>query len=99
MPRAWEEHWPLAENAKEDEVTFRNHMLQTIGNLTLLTQALNTTESNAAWPVKKHALIKYSKLLMNSHVQFEEVWDEKAILKRSRLIAERAKLLWPRPQA
>jgi hypothetical protein len=99
MPQAWQEHWPLSEDAKEEEVEFRDHMLQTIGNLTLLTQELNATESNGPWTKKKPALIQYSKLLMNSHVQCEEVWDEKVIMKRSALIAEKAKLLWPRPQA
>ncbi len=74
-------------------------MIQTIGNLTLLTQQLNSTESNGPWKLKKGALLKYSKLLMNSHVQDEEVWDEKAIMKRGMLIAEKAKLLWPRPQS
>jgi len=99
MPQAWQEHWLLNEDANEDEAAFRNHMLQTIGNLTLLTQELNATESNGPWTKKKRALIQYSKLLMNSHLQCEEVWDEKAIMKRSALIAEKAKLLWPRPQA
>jgi len=72
-------------------------MLQTLGNLTLLTQELNSTESNAPWTTKKEALIKYSKLLMNSHVQGEQTWDETAILRRGTLIAEKAKLIWPRP--
>lgn len=97
MPQAWQEHWPLGDGAPEEQAQNRNHVVQTIGNLTLLTRELNATESNGPWMVKKSALLRYSKLLMNSRVQCEEEWDEKAIMKRSKLIAEKAKLIWPRP--
>lgn len=98
MPNAWEEHWPLPEGAQEDAAKLRNGAVQTIGNLTLLTQVLNSTQSNGPWKLKKGALLQYSKLLMNSHVQDAEVWDEAAIVKRGMSIAAKAIQLWPRPQ-
>ena len=99
MPQSWLEHWPLPDGGGEDKDDLRNHMVQTIGNLTLLTQELNSTESNGPWTKKKPALIKYSKLLMNSRVQSEDTWDEKAIMKRGMLIAEMARQTWQKPQA
>lgn len=51
MPRQWHSNWPAC--ASEDLRLKRNGVILTLGNLTLLTQALNTAVRNSAWAVKK----------------------------------------------
>jgi hypothetical protein len=78
LPRDWIEHWALPggadgmtdseliDAAEDDPRAFatetRNHALQTMGNLTILMQALNTAQSNSAWKDKKPELMKHSLL-------------------------------------
>jgi hypothetical protein len=74
----------------------RNTMLQTFGNLTILTQPLNSSVSNSAWTEKKPELLRHSLLPINQQLQDVTVWDEAAIKKRSDELFKRALKLWPR---
>ena len=50
MPKQWEEHWPLTKgNSSPDE---RNEAIKSIGNMLLLSQALNTHIRNREFKVK-----------------------------------------------
>jgi hypothetical protein len=78
LPRDWIEHWPLPDGARgltmeelwtadaNDPLAAatraRNVALQTFGNLTILTQALNSAASNSAWAAKKPELLRHSLL-------------------------------------
>jgi hypothetical protein len=89
LPRDWIEHWPLpdgfegmndselADAADDDPRAFatevRNRILQTMGNLTILMQALNTAQSNSAWKDKKPELMKYSLLPINQDLHDVEI--------------------------
>lgn len=113
LPQQWVENWPLPDGSRglagtelwaADEVdsrrvaSARRHAaLQTFGNLTILTQALNSATSNAAWEDKKPELLRHSLLPINLHLQESAVWDEEAIERRARRLLERALGLWPRP--
>lgn len=97
MPRKWRENWPPPDGEGKDAADLRDHIIHTVGNLTLLTQELNSAQSNAAWPEKKDALLQHSVLTMNRRLQSEEVWNEKAILVRGMTIAALATKIWPRP--
>jgi len=56
MPVWWnEDKWPLPSGISEEE---RNILVNTIGNLTLVTQPLNSSMSNSGWEVKRKALQK-----------------------------------------
>lgn len=112
MPQAWLAHWPLPGGMKgldamevltaaEDDPAAaatkrRNQLLQTFGNLTILTQGLNSAISNSAWPIKKPELLTKSLLPINSVLYAIDVWNEDAIQARGKDLANRALTLWPR---
>ncbi|MFP2956443.1 DUF262 domain-containing protein [Myxococcus sp. 1LA] len=113
LPQSWIEHWPLQGGVKglppdelwdtdSDEPRVvasrrRNSLLQTMGNLTILTQALNSTTSNAAWTMKKPKILGASLLPINQQLHDYEGWDETTIEKRGKALLEKALKLWPRP--
>ena len=74
----------------------RNSLLQTIGNLTILTQALNSSVSNSAWEVKAPALSQASLLPINLQLHGVKTWDEATIEQRSDDLYSRAIKIWPR---
>lgn len=74
----------------------RNAALQTFGNLTMLTQALNSAASNSSWPEKKIELLRHSLLPINQQLHEVCTWDEDAISDRGTALLEKALKLWPR---
>jgi len=98
MPQEWYKNWPLPENADGEQEEFRNHMIHTFGNLSLVTSKLNPSLSNAAWPEKRNALSEHSALVMNRLLQQHDEWNEKLILLRSKQMLQVALKLWPRPE-
>jgi uncharacterized protein with ParB-like and HNH nuclease domain len=113
LPQQWIEHWPLpsgaeglkgadlwAENADPELVAAtrrRNAALQTFGNLTILTQALNSSVRNSAWSTKKPEIMKSSLLPINQILHAHESWDEETIEVRGKELFHRAKQIWPAP--
>ncbi len=113
MPQSWIENWPLPDGSKgltweeiskldsEDPRIIvnkqRDSILQTLGNLTILTQPLNSAVSNSAWEIKKPQLLQSSLLPINQQLYSVNVWDEKAIANRGKETFERAKLIWLAP--
>jgi hypothetical protein len=111
LPQNWLEHWPLASgeagltheqlwDAQPDDpraaaTRRRNAALHTFGNLTILTQELNSTVSNSAWPVKKPELLRSSLLPINQQLHEFAVWDEDSIQQRGKALLERALRIWP----
>ena len=49
MPRGWRTHWDPEPKLSPDAAAERDHRVNTIGNLTLLTRRLNGTLSNRPW--------------------------------------------------
>jgi len=104
LPQHWGQHWPLppADNGSiEDLEATRNHMLHTIGNLTLVNGRLNPALSNGAWEVKRPELAKHSVLHLNKELvdEWPETWGEYEIRQRSALLAERVCSIWEGPGA
>ena len=101
MPQTWADDWPLdVEPSDRFEATVqRNHALHTIGNLTLVTQPLNSKVSNGPWPKKREALAEHSVLHLNKATNLlaadDGEWDEAAIEQRGRRLAELAAEVWP----
>lgn len=112
LPQNWIEHWPLQDgskgltgvelwtaepqDAKVVATRRRNTALQTFGNLTIITQALNSAASNSAWPEKKAELLRHSLLPINQQLHNLDAWDEEAISDRAEVLLKRALELWPR---
>ena len=103
LPQSWEAHWPLPNNIDEHEAQHkRNQLVHTLGNLTLVTQRLNSRASNAPWKRKSKTLKDHSVLLLNRRLLDESgevAWDEQTILSRSRRIAALVAVVWPGPNS
>jgi hypothetical protein len=80
-------------------IAHRNRLKETIGNLTLLTQPLNSSVSNGPYQAKRKALMKHSLLVLNREITKHESWDEDIIVSRSRDLFGTAKLIWRMPMA
>lgn len=112
MPQQWIENWPLSDGSKGmtflelfnadkkdpgvKATMERNAALQTMGNLTILTQPLNSAVKNYAWEKKKPELLRHSLLPINQQLHDIDIWDEATIQKRSYELFQRALKLWPR---
>ncbi|MBE3040828.1 MAG: DUF262 domain-containing protein, partial [Chloroflexi bacterium] len=113
LPQGWLGNWPLpsgdkgmtweemslaeADDPRAIATKSRDAALQTIGNLTILTQGLNSSVSNANWSSKKPELLKASLLPINQQLHGYDTWDEDAIQKRGKELFSRATEIWPPP--
>jgi hypothetical protein len=102
MPSAWRNHWPApaqTESATDQDETAeerRDRIIHSFGNLTILTQALNSGVRDSPFEDKRLEITK-SLLLLNAYFRDVTNWDETAILVRGRQLFEFAKTIWPRP--
>ena len=104
MPQGFKpEEWPypsgdtLDEKEKESR---RLTLLHSLGNLTLLTQPLNSEVSNGPFRAKRPEITKQSLLILNSYFQRfpdNDRWDEDRILERGTQLAESALRMWEYP--
>lgn len=95
--------WPLHCDPKDEPAVdaarrARRDVLHKIGNLTLLTQKLNSSVSNGAWSKKVDDILTHSPLNLNRPFKNVAKWGEAAIEQRSRDLFEVALKVWPRPQ-
>lgn len=98
MPQRWKENWPL-QGSLPDVREKREALLHTFGNLTLVTEKLNPSLSNAGWSKKRSALQQHSALALNRQLLINEAWDENSIRQRNSQIADIALRVWPRELA
>lgn len=99
MPQGWQRHWPL-DGAVQDE---RDRRVQTLGNLTLVTQSLNSRVSNAPWDSiggKRTALNEHTSLLMTRRIveSSPTLWDDDDIEARTRKLTDAILEIWPAPE-
>lgn len=99
MPKKWYNNWtnPKEPFSKED----RDRLLLTLGNLTIITQALNASIRDANWAMKKKGsnnkggLKSYSQgIEILSSFLDENKWDEVQIVGRAQFLAEKAVEIW-----
>lgn len=62
----------------------RDALILSIGDLTILSEALNPALSNQNWSVKKPEIMKYSLLPINQLLHNQDVWTEETIQARSK---------------
>ena len=114
LPQAWESsgHYPIPDMTDAQRIE-RNRTLHTFGNLTLLTQALNSSASNGPFHItvdpitgevlegKRRKIAANSLLKMNAYFQAlaETSWDEAAISTRAENLFIQALKVWARPVA
>ncbi len=109
LPQNWEKdgHYPI-EGMDESLRLARQRAIQTFGNLTLLTQPLNSSVSNGPFQdyekngksvTGKRTGFLGSLLVMNSYFQSPTMtqWAEAEIAARGAKLFDQAKTVWPRP--
>lgn len=95
MPIKWEQHWRKS-SLSDDAVQKRRNRVKTIGNLTLVTQSLNSTLKHHAWMKKRRNLKKFSTLPMTiDYVELDD-WNEVTIENRGKNLAKEIVKAWPR---
>ncbi len=99
-PQQWQENWPLRPGEDESR---RNQLVQTLGNLTLLTSRLNTGMSNYPWlgeRSKREALREHSLLRLTDNVldAAGDDWDTAKIEQRTVELIEQILRIWPVPE-
>jgi hypothetical protein len=115
LPEEWMEQWLLPNGnrdvtlferfdnsrATEDvEATEkRDRAKHTFGNLTLLTQPLNSSVSNSAFEIKKPEIVRNSALALNRYFHEPESWDETNITERGEALFAHAFGRWPYPHS
>ncbi len=103
LPVTWEEHWPLQNDTGEPieygnpNYREREAAIHTLGNLTVVTDALNKSLSNLPFKEKKAKLVEHSNLTLNHRIAKREDWDESAIRERGEELAMLAYAVWPMP--
>jgi hypothetical protein len=84
------------EEALTEAVRSRNILVDSLGNLTLLNEYLNPAASNGSLALKLKEY-RHSVLRLNRYFDKTSEWDEAAIRKRGRLLAETLCRAYPRP--
>jgi len=97
-------HWPLPcdskdEKAIEEAMNARRRVIHGIGNLTLLTQKLNSSISNGPWGEKVKEILRYTRMNLNHSLSAVDQWSEESIKDRAGKLFARALAIWPRPPA
>lgn len=83
---------------KEKEASIaRDLIIQGIGNLTLLSQPLNSSVSNGPWLIKRQEIGKHSLLALNKSIVAIDDWNETAIASRASRLLTDAVRIWPGP--
>jgi hypothetical protein len=115
LPQDWLEYWPLrdgrtgmnwqelssapADDERAISTRKRDQLLQSMGNLTILSQPLNSSISNKPWSEKKEEILKASLLPINQLLHGLDSWDEDSILSRGEALYQKAINIWKRPPA
>lgn len=97
MPQQWRLNWD--DGADEAAAAERDHLIHTLGNLTLVTQGLNSSLSNGAWEAKRAALDATTGLLTTRDVlrDHPDAWTDGDIRERTAALAEEILDIWPAP--
>ncbi|URK88565.1 HNH endonuclease family protein [Rhizobium sp. RCAM05350] len=96
------EYYSAFSNSVEDgsltgKIARRRRIVDSFGNLTLLTRPLNSSVSNGPYDGKRTALLEHSLLVLNKEVTVNEKWSEDVITERGRSLFATAKTIWKLP--
>jgi hypothetical protein len=103
MPRKWQTNWPLQDGVQDE--AGRDVLIHTIGNLTLLTDRLNSKVSNGPWvgsggkreAIKDHDVFFLNRRVLHIADKCKE-WSEEAIRQRTEELIQSIIEIWPVPQ-
>lgn len=94
MPQNWDSNWRLPDSAPHEDWERRQDRVHFLGNLTLVTGRLNSRMRDAEWQKKKDYLDEHNTLLLNRDPLTQDEWNEEAIERRGRGLAERVIEIW-----
>ena len=93
--------WPYPNASdRRTAATLRWTIVHSLGNLTLLTQPLNSTVSRGPFRLKRPDITSQSGLALNAYFQKfanSDAWDEVTVLDRGSHLADLAIRIWPYP--
>ena len=106
LPQHWGSEWPLPDGRvvawHEDDpaVQERRALVDTLGNLTLVTSRLNQSMGKGGFSDKKIKLEQHTVLFWNKWFSKQTTWDPESIRTRSNMLADQATAIWkPLPDA
>jgi len=101
MPKNWRSNWEFSGGAEDKRI--RDKTLMTLGNLTIITQALNASIRDSCWSEKKSGrsgkggLRAYSDGIATLSAWLDiDAWDEGAIQDRAKFLSDEALKIWAR---
>lgn len=107
MPQGWSANWPIPGFEHLEPGDFdpefaarqsaRSAAVNKLGNLTLLTQALNSSVSNGPYSVKMPAVRSNSSLALNRDLNGYDAWNEETIAERGTSLFSVACKIWLAP--
>lgn len=95
MPQSWRTNWPLPSEVTEEH---RETLVQTLGNLTLLMNKLNSSASNGPWSAKRTSLDEHDVLMLNRSLHTKDTWSERDIERRTAELIADVQQIWPVPE-
>jgi alkylated DNA nucleotide flippase Atl1 len=98
LPQKWQSHWPV--DGLEAEVVRSEHVHR-LGNLTLLTESLNSSVSNGPWTGengKRTRIAEHDVFLINRSFHDAPEWNEDAIDARTETMIAALLATWPVPE-
>lgn len=99
LPREWGKNWSVssepADTLVEREQAREAHVNR-LGNLTLVSPAMNQSMSNREWDVKRDLLREHSSAIITQRY-LDGAWDEEAIRGRSTALIDTIIEIWPGP--
>ena len=102
MPQKWGQNWELPKVDDQTQAKLdREHLIHTIGNLTLVNDRLNPTLSNRAWEDKegkegkRKIMHNHSNLFLNKEIVKAKEWNEERIKARTVDLCKVAIKVWP----
>ena len=102
-PQSWERHWQedLEFGNSEEDKSRLDQLIHRIGNLTLVTKAINPKLGNNPWNYKVE-LLKKDNLEMSRRLLSDmegSIWNETEINRRSKQLADYIIKIWPHAEA
>ncbi|WP_435300510.1 DUF262 domain-containing protein [Timonella sp. A28] len=115
MPKKWREHWAPATPFTNEQEQYRDRVIHTLGNLTIIPQALNSSLSNLPWTDEEaqemshggqsgrgkwSILSQFNLQVLNKEIlEHQQLWTEQNIEERSDELARVIAKIWQGPDA
>ena len=99
MPQEWRQNWPA--QLTDEQQAERERRIHQLGNLTIVTQALNIRVSNGSWQTKRAHFLETDDVLITKdaiNLAGDDEWSEDLIEERTSNLIDRILELWPVPE-